>query len=318
MKKALTVRSWEAAQRIVREWEAGDRLVTITVKEACERWLADSVARNLKPQSLRKYRHVAKELGDRFGELTVKSVTVDDLRRMRESWKLSGVTTGKRLELIRAFFSFCVSSGWVQANPAKGLRPPQVRTSPTLPYSQEEWQKTLWAVEAYGEIHSQSPPRICRQLKALLLLMRFSGLCISDAVSLERDRIDGNGRLFLYQAKTSQPVLIPLPKIVLDALKDCDEGDPHYFWNGRSALKTALTEWQERLKKVFVIAGVSDGHSHRLRDTFAVDLLSHGVSLENVSALLGHQEIRVTQKHYAPWVQARQENLEREVRKAWA
>ena len=47
----------------------------------------------------------------------------------------------------------------------------------------------------------------------------------------------------------------------------------------------------DRRKKVYVMAGVVDGHSRRLRDTFSVDLLQKGVSLETVSMLLGHTSI---------------------------
>jgi hypothetical protein len=53
------------------------------------------------------------------------------------------------------------------------------------------------------------------------------------------------------------------------------------------------------------------------RDTFAVELLLSGVPLERVSVLLGHQSVKVTEKHYAPWVRARQEQLEADVRRTW-
>jgi hypothetical protein len=39
--------------------------------------------------------------------------------------------------------------------------------------------------------------------------------------------------------------------------------------------------------------------------------------LDQVGALLGHQSIKVTEKHYAPWVKARQEQLEVAVRKTF-
>ena len=53
------------------------------------------------------------------------------------------------------------------------------------------------------------------------------------------------------------------------------------------------------------------------RDTFAVQLLTRGVSIEDVATLLGHTSIRVTEKHYAPWVKVRQDRLEEAVRKAF-
>jgi site-specific recombinase XerD len=71
------------------------------------------------------------------------------------------------------------------------------------------------------------------------------------------------------------------------------------------------------MKKVFVIAGISDGRPHRLRGTFSVELLARGVPLETVSLLLGHKSIRTAEKHCSLWVQARQAVLEDAVMKTW-
>lgn len=57
---------------------------------------------------------------------------------------------------------------------------------------------------------------------------------------------------------------------------------------------------------------------HRFRDTFAVELLLKGVPIEQVSVLLGHSSLKITEKHYAPWVKAREEQLEQSVRLAWS
>jgi integrase/recombinase XerD len=54
------------------------------------------------------------------------------------------------------------------------------------------------------------------------------------------------------------------------------------------------------------------------RDTFAAELLLAGVPLDQVSLLLGHASIKVTERHYAPFVKARQEQLEASARRAWA
>jgi len=64
-----------------------------------------------------------------------------------------------------------------------------------------------------------------------------------------------------------------------------------------------------------ILADIPDGHPPRFRDTFSVELLLAGVPIERVSILLGHQGARITEKHYAPWVRARQERLEADVRR---
>jgi integrase/recombinase XerD len=53
------------------------------------------------------------------------------------------------------------------------------------------------------------------------------------------------------------------------------------------------------LKRIFKLAKIPNGHAHRFRDTFAVELLLAGVPLERVAVLLGHSSVKVTEKRYA-------------------
>jgi integrase/recombinase XerD len=276
---------------------------------------ADAEARRISEPMRKKLKHVTKELTTALGSLSLRSVTTDDIRKIREGWNLAPITTQKRLEVIRSFFRFCVDSGWIDRNPAKAVKLPVVHFEPTLPYTSEEMEKILWAADTIREIHPKMKPGIERKVRALILVMRYSGLRISDAVTMQPGRVK-EGKIFLYQAKTKHPVWVPVPEEVTKILTEIQQGNSYYFWSGIGKLKSSLTAWQEKLKKVFVIAGIPDGHGHRLRDTFSVSLLEKGVGIEVVSMLLGHQDIKITQRHYSPWIRSRQLALEQAVQAA--
>jgi integrase/recombinase XerD len=158
-------------------------------------------------------------------------------------------------------------------------------------------------------------PTVDPRVKAFILTMRYSGLRISDTASLRVDSLNGD-RLKLYQAKTGEPVSVLVPKMVSKALHSLHPQSDWFFWTGASRISTVTGFWRERIARVFKLAKLEKAHSHRFRDTFAVALLNAEASLETVSTLLGHTSIRVTQKHYNPWVKSRQDALDSAVKKA--
>lgn len=191
-----------------------------------------------------------------------------------------------------------------------------------MPLSQGNMVKILATCDGM-QIKAEKPIgklNACR-LKSLVLLMRYSGMRISDAATLGTDRLDGK-KLFLYTQKTGVPVYTVLPDSVLRALETTPRVTAkNYFWSGDCTRESIAGLWEKRLKKLFELAGISKGQgnavSHRLRDTFAVELLLAGVPIERVSILLGHQSVKVTERHYNPWVRSRQEQLEADVARAW-
>ncbi len=316
VRRSLDLTNWEAANRRIRDLEVYGPNHSLSVKEACTRFLSDRKAAHISQAMMAKYRHVADELTRELGDVPLHSITPHDVRTLRESWTVAPITAQKRLELIRKFFSFCMDSDWLTKNPARLVEAPPVRHVPTLPFTDREMEAILWAAENIRVAHPKMPEDSPKKLTALILLMRYSGIRISDAVMFRRSLLRDK-KLFLHQAKTGQPVLVPLPDFVIKAVMACDEGNEHFFYTTIGTPKTAITDWQWRLRKVYDMAGLPDGHSHRLRDTFSVDLLSRGVSLETVSILLGHKSIRTTEKHYAPFVKSRQDALEAAVRLSW-
>ena len=54
------------------------------------------------------------------------------------------------------------------------------------------------------------------------------------------------------------------------------------------------------------------------RDTFAVELLLAGTPIDQVSLLLGHSSVKITERHYAPFSKARQQQLAAAVKRSWS
>ena len=150
-----------------------------------------------------------------------------------------------------------------------------------------------------------------------MLLLRYSGLRIGDAVTLPVSRI-AQGKVFLRTAKTGTHITCPLPPLALDALNDCPRTNPlYFFWTGQCSPGTLARDWHSKLVKLFKVAGIQNGHAHRFRDTFAVEALLAGTPIEQVAALLGHSSIKMTERHYSPWVKARQDQMEASVIHSW-
>ncbi|MGH9681207.1 MAG: tyrosine-type recombinase/integrase, partial [Candidatus Acidiferrales bacterium] len=326
IRRSLELKDWTRAQDLIRQWEADGRAASepkpepITINDACDKFIADAEARGLRESTLYKYRLLFRRLQEFATDNGIRYLCecdLDFLRRFRASWPNRNIAARKKLEAMRAFFRFCWESDWIPSNPAIKLKPPKITDPPTMPFSREEMIRILAACDQYRGGRGQCGRVNAQRLRALVQLLRFSGLRIRDAVTLSRERIV-NGKLLLYTAKTGTPVHLPLPEFVIQELEMSRGTNPNFiFWSGEGKPKSCVGDWQRSLKKLFRLAEVPDGHAHRFRHTFATDLLLAGVPLDRVATLLGHTNSKITEKHYAPWIRARQEQLEADVRRVW-
>jgi integrase len=247
----------------------------------------------------------------------------------RSTWTEGMVVKAKKQDRIVGFFWESFRRNFIGQNPALSLSKIRPKLVPTDYFPRDEFDRLIDAIEIYGD------PRggyifvedTRTRLRTLTLLMRWSGLRIRDAITLERHRLQGDN-LLLYQAKTGQSVYVPLPPYVVEALNAIPDGpipNPRYFfWSGNGLPKSAVANWQRSYRRLFKLANIRklDGqrkrcHPHMFRDTFAVEMLLAGVPIDQVSTLLGHSSVKVTERHYSPFVKARQLQLQASVRAAW-
>jgi integrase/recombinase XerD len=343
-RKAAKTRSWDNAVKRARAIEveheqiaAGEKpkkYEPASVAHAIEAYLADKRSQNLQEVTLQKLTTIfKKQMLAWCNNNSIHYLADLDLTRLRlwrNTWEGGGIAAKKKQERVIGFFYFCISSGWIHDNPAKGLSKIKVDQKPTDYFPLDEFKKIIDATFIYDSktVDAKEMQNNATRLRVLTLLMRWSGLAIRDAVTLERARLDKDDNLFLYRAKTGVPVYVPLPPDVAKQLREIPPGpkpNPRYFfWSGNGQPKSAVADWQRAYRKLFKLAALEhpDGTAkrcfpHMFRDTFAVENLLAGVTLEKVSLLLGHSSIKTTERHYAPFVKARQEQIVAAVRQAW-
>jgi integrase len=334
-------KSWEQAQQLLRRYEhaaiGGQEIEPVrkapTVREAVTAYLDDAKARGLAGSTLNKLALIFEKRLLDYCEandlIFLRDLNAQNLTKWRSTWTDEALSNKKKFERVVGFFWFSVRQGWIQDNPASAMGRVIARQTPTDYFPRDEYARILGATYRLDEYDDRTYDVEKRgaRIRALTELMRWSGLRIRDAVTLERMRLNGN-KLLLYQAKTGVPVFVPLPPHVADLLRNMPEGlkpNPRYFfWSGNGQPKTFVANWQRSYRRLFKVANIcgADGtpkrcHPHMFRDTFAVEMLLAGVPIDQVSILLGHASVKVTEKHYSPWVRARQDQLEASVKQAW-
>jgi len=178
--------------------------------------------------------------------------------------------------------------------------PPDPKPKPRHPYTKTEIIKILFACDTFGK---SSYERL--RAKAMILLMRFYGLRVSDVATLRRDRIKKD-HLFLHAVKNGAVIWLPLYPEVKNALDclplpqgasaDCE----YFFWTGAGARDGHIKTVVRTLQAVFRASGVKGAQAHRFRHTLATQILVAGGSIEDAANILGDSP-EIIRKHYAKW-----------------
>jgi integrase len=352
-RRAAGTRSWTEAETVRRNLEdqLSGRAVAPTeaahsIADAIQSFLKDKRVQGVTPSVVNKYTLLLRRLQthcETHSIFTVQGITRDVITDFCATWETlypSSLTRSKLRERFRSFLRYCFEAQWLErVPPVPKFKIDEPETQPLTP---EEYDRLLAAVPVVVE---RGDPRrrtdknsgrrpfddeelLVRRVRAFLQTMRWTGLAILDTLTLRRDAVTQDTRSGLFRvtakrSKTGTPVSVPLPPdVAAELLAVPNENPQYFFWSGKGKPQSATSNWGQRyIAPVFQEAkAFSDGNmvSHRLRDTFAVDLLSKGVPMEEVSRLLGHTSIRTTEKHYAKWSKGRQDRVDALVTATWS
>ena len=269
--------------------------------EAVEAFIS---GRSVEPSTMRKYRRILSRLTDfarEYNVATIDQLRLEHLDPYRASRGLCDLSWQKELQLLRTFLEFCRKRKWCEENVAKDMEMPRdPQPKERDPYTQAEIIAILAAADTFGLY-----PYERLRARAMLLLMRYYGLRISDVATLRKDSVKA-GEIRLRAVKNGKSIWHELYSVVQQALdvlplpKGASTDCPYFFWNGLSDRDGFIKRADESLQAVFRKSGVKNAIAHRFRHTLATEILVSGGTIEDVAIILGDSPT-VIRKHYAKY-----------------
>jgi integrase len=322
IRQSLDLANWEAAQKRVRDWEIDGKKNVVSLGTAYDRFIAQHEANGHARATVGKHKLLQRRAVAFFGDVAVRSITVDDASQFRESWSkmahwghggLGPTTTGNEIMRLRSFFKFCLERGWVDKNPASALKLPILKNIERHPYEDDEIEKIDTASRYFrnGGIHGDLNRE---RIHAFIEVLKWTGMRIGDAVQFSKDTVV-DGQIILRTQKNGKRVSIPLHPDAKAALEKIANGNHFYFWTGEGSIKSAVSCWCRTFMRLSQIAHIKVT-AHRYRHTLIVRLLSHGIPISEVAAIAGNTP-RIIERHYNQFIQSRQDKLNNAVKAIW-
>ena len=185
---------------------------------------------------------------------------------------------------LRAMLNRALKMGKITANPYDRLRGEFVSSKrDVVEYlTEEQMQKVMDITPVPGSQVAMA--------RDLFIFQMYTGLGYADTQIFDLSQyreIDGKWRFVGKRVKTGVPYVSMLLPPVVDMLKR----------NGWRVPKMNNQRYNQMLKAIGMVIGIERLHSHMGRHTFATWMLSNGSKIENVSKMLGHTDIKMTQRY---------------------
>lgn len=195
-----------------------------------------------------------------------------------------------RYNMITAFkslYRFCTQKEYCEVNVGKLVKYVKVRTQERTFISEIELMRITKNI---------GQPTV----KALIQSIFYTGLRLSEAVSIRLDDIDfEHDTVFVRKGKGGKERTIPLHSKLKRILKDYFDNDrvdmgTDYFFSSRTGRISAVYV-EEVLRDTVKLLGIEKKITpHVLRHSFASNLIERGADLFRVQKLLGHKHLKTT------------------------
>lgn len=217
----------------------------------------------------------------------IHKITVYNIRQYLAKEKTRGIadsTLQGYRDVFSAFFGWIHRERLIPLNPCANLNPIKCKKEIRLPYTSVE-------IERLKEVCSSVRD------KAIICFLLSTGCRISEVCGLNRADVDFNNLECTVLGKGNKERTVYLDSVAAMQLQkylDSREDDDEALFTGKGTSRMQPGGIRRCLRVIGNRAGVPNVHPHRFRRTLATNLIKHGMPIQEVANILGHEKLDTT------------------------
>ncbi len=259
-----------------------------------------SLERGLSPRTVEAY---ASDVGaflawaerNKVDPRAAPRIALDDFMWDEKGRGLKATSLFRKVEALKAFFSYQAVEGRLPESPAENLKGPRLPKRLPKCLSKADAARLLSAPDgdSYEDLRG----------RAMLEILYAAGLRVTELLTLKPESVNLHEGWVRVLGKGAKERLVPVHARALAALRGYLVERDRRFGNsapelflGRSGRKISRVQFWRILRALGRRAGLkTDVHPHLLRHTFATHMLEGGADLRSVQEMLGHADLSTTQ-----------------------
>ena len=268
--------------RMIREWTEEH--------DDCLQCFLDALSVECRSQkTIDRYRYVIGRMME-FAKVPTRKITVYHLRAFISAEKERGIadrTLEGYREIFSAYFNWLQRESLIEKNPAANLG--------AIKCAKKE-KKTYYAVDF------ENLNRTCKSIRdrAILNFLASTGCRISEMIDLNRDDVDLDKLECVVHGKGNKERTVYLNDVagmlLGEYLASRKDDCPALFTN-RFNDRISPNGVRYMLSYLEKETGIEKVHPHKFRRTLATDLARHGMPIQEVAKILGHDKIDTTMQY---------------------
>lgn len=230
-----------------------------------------------------------------FGDVWLSDITNNQMIKYFENRiKISSIYQARKdLICFSSCFNYAVRQKYILENPCKGIKRFKIPEKQPLFFNETDFEILLRVIDN-------------SDIKDLVIVAVNTGLREMELLTLTWKQIDFKNKFLILDNQNhitkskrvrSIPLNVKAMQILTERQLSLSNSELVFTIKGKEIKQNYVSMV---FKEYIIKAGLNPKlNFHALRATFASWLIQRGVSITNVSKILGHSSVRVTEAHYA-------------------